>query len=189
MPPLYPNIVTLIRGAEIFDQIADIDSQLPAGWGIKDSFKELQLGSRGFAIGFEAYWFCRALPEQRTNETGADNQVTNVSSQSELARWEIAWGEETGVFKPRLLEDDDVELLYVEKDGGIVSGLAVNQSGKVAGISNAFGQPDGILACVESIGVRHPTKGIVGYGSKTELTALSKLGFQEVGELQIWLRD
>jgi hypothetical protein len=189
MPPLYPNIVTLHSDVEIYDQIGDIDPQLPTGWGIKDSFKELQLDDKGFAVAFEAFWYCRAPRELKPNEIGANTRVENVSSQSELERWENAWGEKPGIFKSLLLADDDVELVYVEKDGRFVSGLVANQSGKVVGISNAFGQPEGILACIDSVGDKHPTKGIVGYGGKAELAALSKVGFREIGELQIWLRD
>ena len=54
MPPLYPNIVTLHRGAEINKQIRAIDNRLPKGWGIKDSFKELDLSGHGFHVAFEA---------------------------------------------------------------------------------------------------------------------------------------
>jgi hypothetical protein len=99
-----------------------------------------------------------------------------------------AWGEEKEIFNPLLLARDAIELVYVERDGEVVSGLATNQSGDSVGISNAFGQPDDILDCVELVAQRHPMKGIVGYGSEYEVEALLEFGFQEIGDLRIWLR-
>lgn len=189
MPPLYPNLVTLTRDVDVLERVAELDSGLPPGWGVKDSFKDLELGDQGFSVAFEALWYCRAPGENPTNGTATRISVENVTTQSELNRWEAAWGEQTEVFKPSLLSNDDVELVYVEQDGNLIGGLAANRSGRALGISNAFGQPDGILACIESVGAKHPDKALVGYGSEAELAALSMIGFRGIGELQIWLRN
>lgn len=188
MPPLYPNIVTLSRGSDIQKQIGDIDPLLPMGWGIKDSYKEHQLAGLGFKVAFVASWYCRPPTENTRENTGSNERVLSVATNPDLELWANAWGEKAGVFRPALLSNDSVELLYVEKDGQIVSGLATNCSGKSVGISNAFGTPAGILACIWAVVSKHPKKGIVGYGGNDEVTALAIFGFQAIGDLQIWLR-
>ena len=189
MPPLYPNIVTLNSGVEIFEQIDHLDSRLPVGWGIKDSFKTLQLAERGFTIAFNAHWYCRPPREHQANKHEESSSVKVVTGEAELESWGNAWGEQTGLFRAPLISGEDVELFYVEEGGRVASGLATNLSGNSVGISNAFGRPNGILACIAEIADKHPARGIVGYGDKTELASLSTIGFQEVGELQIWLKN
>lgn len=188
MPPLYPNIVTLRSGTLIDEQIDAIGTQLALGWGIKDSFSDLELEGKGFALAFEAHWYCRP-PNQHFSELKSSGfQPESVHTQSELNRWVAAWGEGNGIFNASLLENKTIELLYVERDGKVVSGLATNQSGDSVGISNAFGPPEDILCCVASVVERYPMKGIVGYDGKAEVVALSKIGFNEIGDLRVWLR-
>ncbi len=189
MPRYYPNIITLTMGARIDDLIDTIASQLPSGWGIKDSFSELELEEKGFGIAFEAQWYCR-LPNQPASETNqSGSQFKTVQSASELNRWITAWGEGDGILNSTLLENNAIELIYVERDGKVVSGLATNQSGDSVGISNLFGPLEDILCCVASVVGRYPMKGIVGYGDNTELLTLSKIGFKEIGNLRVWLRN
>ncbi len=189
MPPLYPNIVTLRSGALIEDHIDTIGPHLPSGWAIKDSYSELELEGKGFALAFEAQWYWR-LPNQHLTEVESPGfQVKTVRTTSELKRWVAAWGEADGIFNSSLLENNSIELIYVERDGVVVSGLATNQSGYSVGISNAFGPLEDVLCCIASVAGRHPMKGIVGYDGKAEVAALSKFGFKEIGNLRIWLRD
>lgn len=122
MPRYYPNIITLTMGARIDDLIDTIASQLPSGWGIKDSFSELELEEKGSGIAFEAQWYCR-LPNQPASETNqSGSQFKTVQSASELNRWITAWGEGDGILNSTLLENNAIELIYVERDGKVVSG-------------------------------------------------------------------
>jgi len=188
MPPLYPNMVTLTDVVESNQYVDHIDPLLQSGWAIKDSFKMLQLEDKGFAIAFDACWYCLIPGERRIETVAPVSNVNYVTNQSELNLWEKAWGEKSNIFKPSLLLDDAIEFLYKEKNGQIVAGLATNQSGESIGISNAFGEHISILDCVNYIADKNPSKGIVGYGDSAEVTALSKIGFCEVGELRIWFR-
>ena len=88
-----------------------------------------------------------------------------------------------------MLENNSIELVYVERGGEMVSGLAMNQSGDSVGISNAFGSLEDIVCCVALVSRRYPMKGIVGYDGKAEVVALSDIGFKEIGNLRVWLRD
>ncbi len=189
MPPLYPNIITLRSGDLIDEYINTIDPHLSLGWGIKDSFSELNLNRNAFTPAFEANWFCR-VPEQDVTETYSDGfYLKTVETQSDLDRWVAAWGEGEGIFNLSLLENTDIELIYLERDGKVVSGLATSHSGDSVGISNTFGQSNDILGCVSLVAESHPSKGIVGYDGKAEVVALSNLGFQEIGNLRVWLRS
>ena len=187
MPPLYPNIITLEAEAEIHEFIDAIESRIPQGWGIKDSYAEFDLIGRGFKLAFKALWYYRepfqVIPDARAH--GA--QLKSVRTQSELDRWTTAWGEGKEIFKLSLLENTSIELVYLERKEEIVAGMAVNQSGESVGISNIFGQQQEIIGCVSAVIDTHPAKGIVGYGDRDELVALSAIGFQDIGELQVWL--
>ena len=187
MPSFYPNIVTLRRGILLDEIIDTIAAQLSVGWGVKDSFCELKLETRGFTLAFEARWYC-CLPRQFViNESCQKVQVKTVKNKVDLNRWVIAWGDGEEIFHSALLKDSSVELLYVECDGEVVSGVATNQSGASVGISNSFGRDDDLLGCIASIVKKNPQKGIVGYGDKAEITTLSKVGFEEIGDLRVWL--
>lgn len=189
MPRFYPNIVTL-RSGDLIDELIDsIGPRLTPGWGIKDSFSELDLDNKKFVLAFAAHWYCRVPDQDVTGEINQNIRIDTVKDQSELNRWVTAWGDGSGIFKSSLLENSSIELLYVERDEKVVSGLAANLSGDSVGISNAYGPPNEILGCVTSLIKRYPTKGIVGYGSKAEIEALSKVGFQAIGDLRVWLRD
>jgi len=190
MPAFYPNIVTLKSHVEIDQQIADIDPHLPAGWGIKDSYKELQLQGKGFSAAFDAYWYCHEPHLARKEKTDFSPRLEYVTNSRELNQWIEAWGQGTDIFKPSLLCDETIELAFIKNDDGLlVSGLAINLSGESVGISNAFGKPESILACIDEIGERHSGRAIVGYGDKSEVHSLSKVGFRVLGELRVWLRD
>ncbi len=187
MPPLYPNIITVKSGALVDDHIDTVGPNLRSGWGIKDSYSELELEGHGFALAFEAQWYCRLPNQHLTEMKNPDFQLKTVRTPSELNRWVAAWGEADGIFNFSLIENNAIELVYVERDGEVVSGLATNQSGDSVGISNAFGPLDDVVCCVASVAGRHPTKGIVGYDGRVEVVALSKIGFKEIGHLRVWL--
>ena len=188
MPPFYPNIVTLESGVQIDEQIDTIGPHLPLGWGIKDSFSELDLHTNGFVPAIDAYWFCRLPGQSPTLENESRCQLQTVQTKRELDRWVAAWGEGNRVFNLLLLENSAVNLFFTERDGKIVSGLAANLSGDSLGISNAYGQEDDMVGCVDLVVQRHPERAVVGYGDQSEVEALSRIGFKVIGDLRVWLR-
>src|SRR3954469_13638689 len=68
-PQLYPDAVTLVRGASGDALLARVDAS--GGCSIKDSFADLDLSPMGFEILFAAEWLCEesgtheAAPEVR----------------------------------------------------------------------------------------------------------------------------
>jgi len=191
MPPLYPNVVTLEATALSGALVADLVAVLPQGFGVKDSFRCLDLRQSGFSVLFDAQWYCRPPGVARGARLAERVLVKRVGSESELTRWVAAWGATpTGaqVFRLAILDNPEVSLLFVEQRARIVAGLATNRSGRVVGISNAFGEPREVQRCIDTLAASDERPAIVGYGSGEELAALAPLGFAAAGDLRVWTR-
>ena len=192
VPPFYSNLIAL--DADLGDDaslVAEVDSAVARPWSIKDSYRTLALRDVGFDVLFDAEWFMRPSVWNSASRADRDRPVRTVGSQAELSRWIDAWGETPAgrdVFRPEILDNRDVEFLYVEDDRHILAGLVANRSDDVVGITNAFGDPRGILSCIDGVSSRHGLT-IVGYGQRRQLEFLSRFGFQAIGELRIWLRN
>jgi hypothetical protein len=182
MPPFYPNAISLHAAAAAADILAALPAAMPAGWGFKDSFRTLTLGSHGFAPLFDADWIAREPGERWPDAPGP---VRTVEDDAGLGRWAAAWGESgEPVFVPALLDDRRVTFLAVEADGAIVAGLAAMRSAGVVGFSNAFGPPELVAACLRALD--DAATPIVGYETPEDAAALAPLGFRTTGGLRIW---
>jgi len=140
VPRYYPNLVSLAGDGARVEQVVDglLASGLPGAWGVKDSFDQLQLASRGFACLFEAHWLWRE-PDTRAEHASGWRRV---ESAAELRAWSLALdahGESP--FEEALLRDPRIAFLYLEADGQIVAGLAANLAAGVVGITNVFAFP------------------------------------------------
>src|SRR5262249_49964520 len=95
VPRFYPNVVTLSGPGEAARQRAQIRALMAAGlpgsWGVKDSFKALDLTDLGFHVLLEATWLWRAPFPTTPHRTPTPTKWTWVRSPSELAHWETAW--------------------------------------------------------------------------------------------------
>ncbi len=201
MPPFYPNLVTVTKNADVSYELKAINHQGLHGWGIKDSYKTLDLTGHDFSVAFEAQWYGRppgqsalidASDKPRTGLrkfTSSESGVQQVMNPTQLVRWVEAWADSAMVFKDTLLSNRSVELLYTTEESETVSGLAMNISGQCVGISNLFGTTDGILRCIEHIVDQYPNRGVVGYGDEDEVARLSAADFVVLGELLVWVRN
>lgn len=199
-PPLYPNLVTLGGSAparqsaqlRAIDELRSLDGL--EGWAVKDSFRCLDLASRGFEFLFEASWLVRA-PDAATNSPLA---ATIVADGAELAAWEAAWRQEEDAaelpprfFSETLLADPDIEFLAIRRDGRIVAGAATNRASGVAGLTNLFigGEPvDAVAAAVAAaIAVRFPGLPIVDYETTDRAREMQGAGFRPIAPLAVWL--
>jgi len=92
-PPYYPNLVTIQHaGAEAAALVAiqQLTTTLPgAGWGVKDSFSNLDLDAQGFERLFDAQWIWRE--PTRTPAAAPDLRWAALVAHAELQRWETAW--------------------------------------------------------------------------------------------------
>lgn len=154
-PLFYPNAVTLTKEQGTGSQLACLQELvkigIPGEWGVKDSYAALDLTLLGFRILFEAKWIWRGAAQPRPADEISGVQWGRVTGASELAAWEKSWpGEpanemdpnQTGIFLPGLLADENIAIIVAYQDQGIVAGAIANCTGEVVGISNVF-VPDG----------------------------------------------
>lgn len=186
MPPFYPNVVSTIANTDA-EGLTQLAEGLPPKCGWKDSYADIDLTEHGFSISFNAHWY--ALTGSHPNLTNTKT-VGDVSSTSELEQWIAAWGEtplNRTIFTPELLTKN-VLFLYRQTAGKKDSGLILNRSANVVGISNTFGNPDGIAECISYAVKNANGLPLVGYGSSEELRGLEYLGFEDLGILRVWVR-
>jgi hypothetical protein len=199
-PPLYPNLVTLSRAeAAQTGRIAELARSLgPHGWGVKDSFKSLDLVTQGFRTLFDGQWLRR--PAFDDPHDGVKVKGSRVGSGAELASWEAAWrdagmgppGDPTArTFPPVLLDDPDIAFLSVTHGEDLAVGLIANRAAGTIGISNLFfgREPDwhGAARGLVEVSALWPGLPLVTYGSGPELTQLcGTLGFGVTGALRVW---
>jgi hypothetical protein len=192
-PPLYPDAVTLVPGADRAELLARIDTAV-AGASVKDSFADLDLVEVGFRVLFEAQWIHRPA----SAPTASSNlDWTVVGTPDTLRSWALAWDNGDGnadLFRPALLDDPATVVLAGQSvDGRLVAGAVASRSDQVIGISNVFaldGGPDAAWLVVrDATNELFPTLPVVGYAQGDGLAAAVRRGFEPVGPLRIWLHD
>lgn len=215
-PLYYPDAVTLTRDTDTAALLAGIDTDTPHA-SVKDSFAALDLAPAGFEVLFGAEWIHRPA-----GAPGAAPALawSRIAGPEELVAWETAWdGEEsTGLFHPGLLAGTTGEIAETgeageaaetgetgetgeiaflagrDAEGRILAGAAVNRTGTVVGVSNAFsadGTPDdeawtGALTLTASL---WPGLALVGYESGDDLATALRHGFTAIGPLRVWVHS
>ncbi len=186
MPPFYPNVVSLKPGIDE-ESILALEKDLPEHCCWKDSFGELKLEQFGFKVILESSWY--ACLELNINDPCSE--LTGVvTSKEEQREWIDSWGEtpsEADIFLPAL-PGSQVKFIFSMNEGRMVSGLIANVGDSAVGISNTFGNANGIAQCVKFAFDWANGLPLVGYGSHDELCMMEKLGFEGVGKLRVWLR-
>ncbi|MEX2296294.1 MAG: hypothetical protein WD715_02690, partial [Dongiaceae bacterium] len=204
VPPFYPNLVTLddASPAAIAAQLDAIDALsaagLSPGWAIKDSFRALELSSRGFSRLFDAVWIVRDAVPFTANDDSL--RMTIVRDAAQLAAWEAAWRRDQSpapdelparMFPKTLLADPDIAFLVAIRDGQVVAGAAANRGAGFVGISNVFHgaePPDVVWAATVALLARlDPNRPLVGYEPAETIDLLQGLGFRALAPLSVWL--
>jgi hypothetical protein len=191
-PPYYPDAVTLDDRVAPQRILAHVDTSTP-GCSIKDSFARLNLASSGFVVLINAEWIYRpADAALAANGTGA--RWDRVHDADLLSRWEAAWAEDgsaTGLFRPPLLEHEEVMVLAAHEGHRVVAGAILNRSEAVVGVSNLFTtrgtHRDAWADCLAAVAEYIPGVPVVGYEECEALTAAHDLGFASIGPLRIWV--
>ena len=204
MPRFYPNAVTLTPdgAAEQMAHIAEL-AAARARFAVKGSFANLDLRPLDCAVLFEATWLARPGDAPPPPATG--DQWTIVGDAAELALWEGAWaGLPPGlswpgpehIFPAALLAEPGVVFLAGRRNGKLVAGAVLNETGPVVGLSNVFTAlfaPAGAAAecyigAVALAGQLFPGRPLVGYERGDDLTLARQAGFQPIGKLRVWAR-
>jgi len=196
VPARYPNMVTLANGA-IDEQLRLVDEIVLAIGGqhavaIKDSFLRLDLWSRGFTPLLDGQWCLLDKPPGLP----FGSRIEFVSDVAGLSEWEQRWSitnpSRSRVFKPEVLNNNDVSFVAAHDAGGIVAGLIANRSTGVVGISNVFAAPrpatEFFLAALAVVSSRYADLPLAAYARRAELDFIVRLGFEVIGPLRVWVR-
>jgi hypothetical protein len=186
-PPLfYPSGITLHRG--MTSSTIDLLLARAAPGGIKDSYADIELSSRGYAVLFSAQWIAHEPPPRRRP---APSGWATVDSAAALADWSVAHGS-VGVFPSGLLAEPSVRVLALCDEGRVVAGAIAHRSADVIGVSNVFGKGSGRggfwSRLLLAVGYFFPALPVVGYEGGAELAAAVSAGFMAVGRLRVWQR-
>lgn len=187
-PRFYPNLVTLRPDcvSAQTDQVGRL-TLLPQGWGVKDSFAQLDLTSLGFVAAIAGEWV-----EYGRATTGANLDWREIRTPMELQAWEIAWGGEPHhnhprIFTPAMTEIPTTTFLAGFQQGRLVAGGVVTLAAGVAGLSNIFTTADtpGLTEAVlmEAYATAEGLP-LVGWRQAGETD-----GGRAIGPLKVWLRQ
>jgi hypothetical protein len=205
-PQFHPNLITLREDAQaaVEREIRGLDLRLDPGWGIKDSFADLELRTLGFGLLFEASWLWREAAAATPSAARAgDLHWAPAATSSELADWERAWKRSLGDtrearpdrprFPPALLAREDIAFCAGHRDGAIVAGGVLSVGGDAIGISNVFAATADLAACwgglVDEARRWQPGMAQCSYERAPGLAAALAQGFVVVGPLRVWLRS
>ncbi len=191
-PPLYPDAVTLVPGADVDGLLARIDVAT-SGASVKDSFADLDLTTAGFRVLFEAQWLHRPAGAIVPRSELTWGMVTDALR---LRAWARAWDRGEGhesLFRPQLLDDGRATVVAgQDAQGEIVAGAIASQSEQVIGISNLFALRGGADAAwpvvLRAVQTLFPALPVVSYDRGDDLISAVGHGFEQVGPLRIWLQ-
>lgn len=196
-PPYYSNMTTLDPDAteEQLVEIGRLRDRLGQRPGLKDGFSRLDLGNKGFQLLFSASWI---WAEPHRISAPAPQDWARIRDASALDRWEHSWKEsgsptDANVFAPALFSDPDIHIYGRLAGGGFDAGCIVNRSPEAVGISNIFSLTGTTQVFRDAVSLAavafSPDLPLVGYDSGAALDEMTKLGFESVGQLRIWLTD
>lgn len=198
-PRSYPNAMTLTESGSAA-QLAHIrelvTAQIPGDWGVKDSFRTLDLATMGFRVLFDADWIWRSPTLPRPADTSGVRWIRLADAES-LAEWERSWDSaldprRARIFLPALLAAVDIAIIGAYDQQRMVAGVIANRAAEVVGVGNLFVPPaDGErfwAACVSAVIDTFPGLPLVGYETGTELDRARPLGFEKIGPLRVWVR-
>jgi hypothetical protein len=204
-PPYYSRLVTRSRGSLArqaqLRRLEEVATRAQGqGWGCKDSFDELPeqaMGDLGLRVLLRAWWYGWA---EGTVVSGSETDLVAraVESPEALLAWEDAWRQSSPASTPRVfpnevLEDTGLELFTVSLQGRMAGGFILNQSDAAVGLSNVFRMEDSTVEagvflreCARHAGRLHPRRAVVGYGPRSQVDSLARLGFATLGPLAVW---
>lgn len=193
VPPVFANLsVTARNHAEAIQrELLALVSRMDGTVGVKDSYRELDLGEFGFEVLFNASWIWRE-PANSTMPPGWEV----VADADQLSCWEKSW-KRSGVrtdaemFPASLLGRPDVHFLGEKDDDNYVTGCVANLSSDCIGLSNVFAAYPSAIKYAEAANAAasiETSKPLVGYESGTDLEYAVSNGFQPVGDLRVLVR-
>lgn len=200
VPPYYSNIVTRSENWKpdsIFEQIDSASlSENWDSWSIKDSFQTLDLSSHGFNKLFDAEWMYLTAANFMALESEPKVIYKILENIEELSEWRLAWdsNKEIGeqIFYEEMLGNSNVKFLAGYKDNQLITGCLINKTESIYGISNFFAPDESVEWWSMIVSYLYTSLGkidLVGYERSALLKQLANLGFENIGNLTVWLKN
>lgn len=192
--PLYPNMVTL--SARPTSELTAALEAVPSGTAVKDSFDALDLRSSGFQKLFSGVWLFR--PPQSSRRSPVSSSWHKVTHAEGLKKWAAAWNKDETLqrqFSPKLLETSLIEFAAIQDNGAIKAGAVFNKGPdlggiEVLGVSNVFCRKSWLYSALQGLLEPFPHKPVCTYEADGDvLPVYHQLGFEECGQLSIWLKN
>lgn len=198
-PQLYSNLVTTSKEwkpDEIFRQIDEnYQKEKWKEWSIKDSFACLNLTEFGFDKLFDAIWIYLEPNNFKPSLEKSNLCYEIIKNEDLLVRWKLAWDEniELGnkIFTAELLSNKKNFFIVGYEENKVVSGCFVNQTEDVLGISNFFAPNQELVYWTDLVKFIFEINckiNIVGYERPNLTKQLREIGFEEIGNLRVWLK-
>jgi RimJ/RimL family protein N-acetyltransferase len=186
-PPLYPDAVTLVPGADAASILSRVDAG--PGCSIKDSFGDLDLTPYALEVLFRAEW----LRLEAVRSSIAPTGWSAISAADELRDWEAAWGVDArAFFLPALLTDERIAILARYEGDRVVAGAIANRSDAAIGLSNVFAVgrelESAYVGAASAAEARWGSLPVVGYEFGPSLEAARRAEFATIGDLAVWAR-
>lgn len=186
-PPWHSAVKTLSPGVEVEEVVAAM-SRHPGG-SVADSFGDVDLVPKGFAVLFESTWVHHA----GVADAAWPNGWVVVRDLVLLDQWSREH-DYAGVLLPDVLEDPSFHILARIDDGRVTAGAVVHDAGAVTGLTNMWTSRARLtatdvrqlLACAAVI---HPRRGVVDYARGDELDVLVSVGYERLGPQRVWVRS
>lgn len=183
-PRFYPNLITRRPGAraEVDIVLPRLRATLAPGWGVKDSFADLDLAADGFTPVVRAEWH-----GVRRQAGSIPPGWTQVGDAAELAAWETAWSEGavSRTFPDQMLGRPDIAFWRRQTDGGVAAGFVAHVTARAVGLSNWFAA-DAETALTDAVDVAAacwPGRPIVFWSSSPVGLTVAR----PLGALTVWI--
>ncbi len=145
VPAFYPNFVSTSAGAAKRSEGALVNTlgelHLPPGFGIKDSYANLDLSHFGYHRVIEAQWIALEMRKRVFDSTHQDFTTPWVTSPVELEAWLTAARLscfDTNQFFSSAVDSSRVSFLSVKNDGYVIAGAVFTKFSEAIGVSNVF---------------------------------------------------
>ena len=187
MPPYYPNLITTLPNLDISNHIEQLKDVLSPGWGIKDSYSKLDLGTCGFKVAVSGCWFSVLASANTQYSYSDDSSVEIVRNGVDFRRWITAWDSamDEKIFPQDSWRSKELEFVFVKRSNQVVGGFLLNRTSCSIGLSNWFGDLDLVNWALTQ--VISPSQRIVGYANDRELDELSDFGFESLHAMNVWI--
>jgi hypothetical protein len=197
VPALYPNFVSTDAAAAQRDCRAMVRSlrqlQLPTGFGIKDSFANLDLSDAGFWCAIEGQWIGCEPPRDRRLPADGTLSFHWLQDVSGVRRWlDVAGiagvGAEQVCRHP--VASAVVSFLAVQRGEDVLAGAIFTRFGRATGISNVFALDDTLpvwFLVVQLAGERWKESALIGWEAGQSLERARAAGFSALHPMRVWI--